>query len=129
MKAFSNYTATLLNTPTYAPTFESRSRFLPNYRAPIFVAFGLKYQLPLFKHAALRTEVHGFKPLVIWEEKEKEILWSNLTPDYSLSAMAAFIYNTASGPVSLSTHYYDAPYPVSIFLNIGYLMFKESPLN
>lgn len=129
ISSFDNLSSTLLNTPVYYPTFESQSRFLSNYRAPIFMAFGLIYEIPLFKNAALRTEFHAFKPLVLWNQGINDISWSKLTPDYKLSAMSAFIYHTPIGPVSLSTHYYDTTNPLSIFLNIGYLMFKESRFN
>jgi len=129
LKAFQNYGTTLMNTPVYLPTFESASRFLDNFRAPIFVAFGLTYQLPLFKNAALRTSLHGFKPFVTWEQNSNDIYWSNLTPEYRLAAMSALVYRTPVGPISLSAHYYEGGNPWAVLLNIGYLMFKERPLH
>jgi NTE family protein len=46
-----------------------------------------------------------------------------------MSALGALIYKTPLGPISVSAHYYDDRNPFYIMLNIGYLMFKERPLN
>ncbi len=128
MGSFQNLYGTLLNTPTYNPTFESPSLFLENFRSPLFIAGGLKYQFPIYNSLSFRAEVHGFKPLFKWEERENYVRWSNLSPKYHLASMASLIYSTPVGPVSLSAHYYDDENPFFLMLNIGFLMFNQKPL-
>lgn len=128
MNAFKNLNGTLLNTPAYLPTFESTSLYLANYRSPLFLAAGLKYQIEIFRNFAFRVETHAFKPFYKWREVENEVKMSNLIPDYHLSGMGSFIYSTPVGPVSLSAHYYDDENPFFVLLNIGFLMFNQKPL-
>jgi len=129
MGPFHNLTATQINSPVYNPTFESPTRYLGNFRAPVYIAAGLKYHFPLFKNTSFRVEAHGFKPIFNWQQIDDEINWSDVQTDYYLSAMSALIYKTPLGPISVSAHYYDDSNPFYIMLNIGYLMFKERPLN
>ena len=126
---FRNLTATQINSPVYNPTFESPTRYLSNFRAPVYVAAGLKYHFPLFKNTSFRVETHIFKPIFNWQETNDAIKWSDVQPDYYMSALGALIYKTPLGPISVSAHYYDDRNPFYIMLNIGYLMFKERPLN
>jgi NTE family protein len=127
-KAFSNYRATLLNTPTYLPTFESQGLYLENFRAPMFIAGGLKYQIELYKNFNFRIEGHAFKPLFKWEENGVETRMTDLIPDYHLSAMGALFYKSPIGPISLSAHYYEDDSPFLLLFNIGYLMYNKKPL-
>ncbi|SMG50837.1 NTE family protein [Marivirga sericea] len=128
IQAFSNYRATMLNTPAYQPTFESQGLYLENFRAPVFIAGGLKYQIELFKNFNFRVEGHAFKPLFRWEENENITSFSGLIPDYHLSGMGALFYKSPIGPISLSAHYYDDNSPFLLLFNIGYLMFNRKPL-
>lgn len=128
MEAFKNLNGALLNTPAYLPTFESTSLYLSNFRSPLFLAAGVKYQIDIFRNLAFRVETHAFKPFYKWEEVGNEVKRSNLTPDYHFSGMGSFIYSTPVGPVSLSAHYYDDQNPFFVLLNIGFLMFNPKPL-
>jgi NTE family protein len=127
IRAFSNYRATILNTPTYNPTFESPGLFLENFRSPLFIAGGIKYQIKLYKDFNLRVEGHGFKPLLSWEVIEGEPSLSGIIPDYYLSAMGALFYDSPIGPISLSAHYYDDNSPFLLLFNIGYLIYNKKP--
>lgn len=130
LKSFSNYRGTLLNTPSYNPTFESLGLYLENFRAPLYMAGGLKYQIQLYKDFHFRLEGHAFKPIINWEENENEPLVnkSGLVPDYYFSGMAAVFYKSPIGPISVSGHYYDDATPFLLLFNIGYLMFNKKPL-
>lgn len=128
IKAFSNYRATLLNTPTYLPTFESQGLYLENFRAPVFLAGGLKYQIELYKNFNFRIEGHAFKPFFKWEENADVTNMTGLIPDYHLSAMGALFYKSPIGPISLSAHYYEDNSPFLLLFNIGYLMYNKKPL-
>ncbi|GAA5025711.1 patatin [Marivirga lumbricoides] len=128
ISAFKNLNGTLLNTPAYHPTFESTSLYLTNFRSPLFLATGIKYQIDIFRNFAFRAEAHAFKPFYKWIEEDSEVKLGNLTPNYHLSGMGSFIYSTPVGPVSLSAHYYDDENPFFVLLNIGFLMFNPKPL-
>jgi NTE family protein len=127
-RSFSNLTGTLLNSPSYAPTFESPGVYLENFRSPLFLAGGIKYQLKIYKDFNFRLEGHAFKPLIEWRENENEIRKSSLIPDYYFSGMGALFYSSPIGPISLSAHYYDDKSPFLVLFNIGYLMFNKKPL-
>ncbi|MGM0579251.1 MAG: patatin-like phospholipase family protein [Bacteroidota bacterium] len=128
LNPFSNYRGTLLNTPAYSPTFESLGLYLENFRAPLFMAGGLKYQIQLYKDFDFRMEGHAFKPLIAWEDNDGLVDKSGLIPDYYFSGMAAVFYKSPIGPISISGHYYDDRTPFLILFNIGYLMFNKKPL-
>jgi NTE family protein len=128
LRSFANYRGTLLNSPTYSPTFESMGLYLENFRAPMFMAGGLKYQIQLYKDFNFRVEGHTFKPLIIWEENEAVISKSELTPVYYFSGMSALFYKSPIGPISISAHYYQDRTPFLLLFNIGYLMFNKKPL-
>lgn len=128
LEPFSNLNGTLLNSPTYNPTFESASLILNNFRSPAFLAGGLKYHFPIYKNFQFRTEGHVFKPLVKWTENLTGVNRTQLIADYHIAAMGSLIYRTPVGPISLSAHYYDDENPFFVLLNIGFLMFNQKPL-
>ncbi|WMN11983.1 patatin-like phospholipase family protein [Marivirga salinae] len=128
LNSFTNYRGTLLNTPAYSPTFESLGQYLENFRAPLFMAGGLKYQIQLHKDFHFRLEGHAFKPLIKWEENLDVISKTELSPDYYLSGMSAIFYKSPIGPISISGHYYQDQTPFLLLFNIGYLMFNKKPL-
>jgi len=128
MQAFSNYRATILNTPAYSPTFESQGLYLENFRSPVYVAGALKYQIELHKNFNFRLEGHAFKPLFKWEKNQVEPTISGLTPDYHFAGMSTLFYNSPIGPIGLSAHYYDDNSPFLLLFNIGYLMYNKKPL-
>jgi NTE family protein len=128
MKTFSNFRSTILNTPSYLPTFESQGLFLENFRAPVFLAGGLKYQIKVYKKIHFRMEGHAFKPFFKWEETENETEMTGLIPDYHFAGMGALFYKSPIGPISISAHYYDDSSPFLLLFNIGYLMYNKKPL-
>jgi NTE family protein len=128
VKPFSNYRATMLNTPAYQPTFESQGLYLENFRAPVFLAGGLKYQIKVYKKIHFRMEGHAFKPFFKWEETENETEMTGLIPDYHFAGMGALFYKSPIGPISISAHYYDDSSPFLLLFNIGYLMYNKKPL-
>ncbi len=128
LNSFTNYRGTLLNTPAYSPTFESLGQYLENFRAPLFMAGGLKYQIQLYKEFHFRLEGHAFKPLIKWEENVDVISKTELSPDYYFSGMSAIFYKSPIGPISISGHYYQDQTPFLLLFNIGYLMFNKKPL-
>ncbi len=128
---FNNYTASILGTPAFQPTPESKTIFLPNYRAPIYAAAGLKGIVTLYKKIHFRAEGYIFQP---WKEIRKN---ADLTAAYGspledryFMANAALVYHSPVCPISLSFGYFpgsDDPY--SFMFNIGYIIFNRRALD
>jgi NTE family protein len=59
---FKNYTSSALMAPAFQPIPESKTLFMPNYRAYTYGAFGLKNIFVLFKRLDFRLEAFVFQP-------------------------------------------------------------------
>lgn len=128
---FNNYTASILTAPAFQPTPESKTFFLEGYRAHKYLAGGVKNILSFRKNVELRLEGYVFLP---HQALKKDI---NLKATYGLPfsdvhyiAMAAMVYNTALGPLSLSVNYYDRRREsFNVLLHFGYLIFNKRTID
>ena len=59
---FNNYTATILNTPSFEPVLETQTLFLPAYRAQFFGGAGLRNVIMLRNNLELRIDGYVFQP-------------------------------------------------------------------
>lgn len=128
---FQNYRGTLLTAPTFNPTPHSKSLFLENFRANNYLAGGLSALFHLNQSMHIRVEGYAFAPV-------KEVMKrSDFTPyisaktfgNYYLQGMAAMVYQTGVGPVSLSVNYYDKENSkFYVTLNFGYILFNKRGL-
>jgi NTE family protein len=125
---FRNYTSTILSAPAFEPVLESKTLFLPKYRAFNYGALGLKFVLKVYRKVDLRVETYLFQPY-------KEILSDeNMDPVYgkefsyrSVVGTAAAVWHSPLGPLSLSVNYYDRSNDkFSVFFNFGYIIFNRS---
>ncbi|MEI7594521.1 MAG: patatin-like phospholipase family protein [Bacteroidota bacterium] len=124
---FNNYTATLLQAPSFIPTPDSKTMFLEKFRSFNYASVGFKAIWLLNQKFNLRLEGYCFQPY-------KEILRDNLNNAYFgkafntrhwIASMAA-VYHTPLGPVSISFNLYDNNYKShSLLFNFGYIMFNE----
>jgi NTE family protein len=125
---FQNYRSTLLTAPGYYPTPHSKTLFLENFHSNNYLAGGLKFLIHFSPSMHLRLEGHGFVPLK--EEMKSEELLVYRNPDifsnYYLQGMAAMVYHTGLGPISLSVNYYEKT-NTNLFLNLsfGYTIFNN----
>ena len=127
---FSNYTSSMLTAPSFDHVPETRSIFLPNYRANNYAVLGLKSIYSLSRNTDLRVEAYGFQPFreILPGEDHIPYLGGALRNTYFLLS-ASFIVNTRLGPVSLTFNYFDRyEVPFSLSLNFGYLIFNQNPL-
>jgi NTE family protein len=136
-KFFSNYTASILSSPAFTPIPESRTRFIPKFRAHSYVAFGLKNVWNIFTALDLRMEGYVFQPLREIQAGE------NNRPEYSqflnkryFIASGALVYHSPVGPLSLSLNYYDTELKrgrdegvYSFLLTFGYILFNRRALD
>ena len=125
---FQNYRSSLLAAPGYYPTPHSKTIFVENFHANNFVAGGLKFLFHFSPSAHLRLEGHGFVPLREELKNEDRTAYRdpNIISNYYLQGMAAFVYHTGLGPISLSLNYYDKT-NTNLFLTLsfGYTLFNK----
>ncbi|GAB1453055.1 patatin-like phospholipase family protein [Draconibacterium sp.] len=125
--AFSNFRSTKLNAPGFYPTPHSKTLFIENFHSNNYFAAGLNTIFHLVPNLNLRLEAYTFLP--INEELPKTADYqppSKFIENYYLQGLAALVYNTAVGPLSLSLNYYEKPdTQVYFLLNFGYIMFNK----
>lgn len=125
---FQNYRSTMLAAPAFYPTPHSKSLFLENFRSNNYVAGGLKALFHFNPDIHLRIEGYGFVP--IKEELETNnfsvIKNSKTFENYYLQGLAALVYQTGVGPISLSLNYYEKEDTnFYLLLNFGYILFNK----
>lgn len=129
-KFFKTYTATMLASHRFEPIPESRTLFLPDYRAHNFLGGGVRNIFSLLKNVDLRLEAYLFTPFQgIFQEEDKSPAYG--TPFVSLYHIgsAALVYHSPIGPVSLNLNYYERREEKwSLNFNIGYILFNRHPL-
>jgi NTE family protein len=128
---FRNYTSTILSSPAFMPTPESKTLFLEKFRAHKFIAGGAKLIINPFKNLDIRLEGYIFQPI-------QSIVKNNTNkPEYSinflyryLTGMAAVVYHTPIGPISTSVNYYlGEKNPVSFLFHFGYTIFNKKAID
>jgi NTE family protein len=124
---FDNYTSSVLVAPAFQPVAESKTLFLPNYRAYNYAAAGLKMIFELYRKVDFRLEGYLFQPY-------REILADeNLKPYYgkefsnrSVIASATVVWHSPLGPLSGGVNYYDRNNDkLTVFFNFGYILFNR----
>lgn len=125
--AFSNYTATLLSAPAFNPLQDSKSLFLPNFRANNYGAFGLRNILHLRKNLDLRVEGYLFQPIEkIFLNELQSVSFGNFFADRHYAASASLVYHTLAGPISLSfNHYDDDQKRFGVLFHMGFLIYNK----
>lgn len=130
-KPFSNFTATSLSAPAYTPLPESKTIFLPDYRAHSYTALGLKNIYILRRNLHMRLELHAFAPYRSLT-RDDNFLAQYSAPFSTVNFMAstAAVFHTPVGPLSLSVNYFNKKEdPFSVFLNFGYIIFNRKSLD
>lgn len=125
---FNNYISSSIAAPAFNPIPESRTYFLPQFRAHQYAAYGLMNVLAFTKKIELRLEGYAFHPFnsIIKDSYGKAVYDS--TPVIHYLGSASFITHTPLGPISLSANYYDKKdEPWSFVFNFGYILFNRSP--
>lgn len=123
---FSNYTSTVLSAPAFYPVPYSKTIFSPAYRSHNYAAVGLKNIFMLRRNLDLRFEAFAFSPYRAILRDENFL--AKYGPSFStvnLAGSATMVYHTPVGPLSLSVNYFDKnENPVSVLLNLGYIIFN-----
>ncbi|HEU4716489.1 MAG TPA: patatin-like phospholipase family protein [Bacteroidia bacterium] len=128
-----NYTSSILSAPAFLPTAESPTFFIPQFHAFQYAGAGLKSVFVLWKNIDLRFEGYVFMPyqdIVSGPGNVAEYAAPLSISSMRYMGMAAAVWNTPLGPISLSLNYYSPKqYPYSILFNFGYLIFNRSALD
>jgi len=127
---FKNYSASILMAPSFEVIPESRTMFLPAFRAYNYTAAGLQAVFSLFKNVDYRMEVYVFQPyqeLILQQDQTTQ--FGEIFANRLLMAGSALVYHSPLGPVSVNLNFYDkSDDKFSLIFNIGYILFNKRPL-
>ena len=134
---FNNYTASILASPSFMPTPDSKTRFLANFRSHIYTSVGLKNVINFYKNFDFRIEGYIFQPYkeVRLTENEKSANYGPIFGKRYFLATTAIVYHSPVGPISLSFNYYDKDELVvskgiySLLFSFGYILFNKRALD
>jgi len=126
---FNNYTASVLSAPVFQPIPESKTLFLPEFRAHNYAAFGMKNIISLYNNIDFRLEGYVFQPFqeILREDDNTAEYGEELSQRYYI-ASAQLVYHSPLGPASICLNYYDqSDEPFSFHINLGFLIFNKRP--
>lgn len=128
---FRNYYSSLLSAPAFTPTPHSKTIFLPNYRANMYLAVGVKPIFMLWNNLNLRIEAYAFLPYqkILREEPYDRVFQAYYSEPFSyihLMGSVSLVYSTPIGPVSFSVNYYETESIRTYFMfHLGYIVFNK----
>lgn len=125
---FNNYISSTIVAPAYQPIAESKTYFMPQFRAHNYASIGLIAIIPFSKNLEWRNEGYAFEPFgAIVRNDIGQAAYENHAP-MNFIGSSSIIYHSPLGPVSLSANYYDKKEePWSFLFNFGYILFNRSP--
>jgi NTE family protein len=125
---FQNYTSSILAAPAFQPILESKTLFLPKYRAYNYAAAGLKMVISLYRRIDFRLEGYLFQPYqeILSDENMKAVYGEEFSYR-SVIGSSSVVWHSPLGPLSISVNYYDRSNDkFSVFFNFGYIIFNKS---
>ncbi len=127
---FNNYVSSVLAAPAFQPIPESKTLFLPEFRAYNYAALGSRVVYKVLKNIHFRLEGFAFFPFQeILEQPDLSAEMGGLFESHYFLGSAATVYQSPIGPVSLSVNYYDRDVDrFSFIVNIGYILFNKRAL-
>jgi NTE family protein len=124
---FSNYRSTKLSAPGFYPSPHSKSLFIENFHSNNYIAGGLNTILNVVPNLNVRFEGYAFVPInEALPETQDYLPPTKFIQNYYLQGLAALVYQTGVGPLSLSLNYYEKEDTQLYFLlSFGYIMFNK----
>jgi NTE family protein len=126
---FHNYTSSILAAPAFQPIPESKTIFLPFYRAHNYWALGMKAIVPLMKNFNFRIEAYLMQPYrqISQDVLTNQAVYGEEFANRSSIGSASLVFHSPVGPISISVNYYDRTRDsFSVFFNFGYILFNNS---
>jgi NTE family protein len=130
---FSNYWSTALMAPAFQPTPEMQTVFLPHYRAFNYAAGGPKMIISFMPKLDLRFEGYIFVPYQAIQNTNNVAQYGAVLASKEYVGMAALVYHSPIGPVSVSVNYFDntplSNDKLSFLFHVGFIIFNERSIN
>lgn len=124
---FNNYIASSIAAPSYNPIPESRTLFLPQFRAHNYAAGGLMSVFSLTKNIDLRAEAYVFNGFGYIVSDDQKLARYDYSEKQFYIGSASLVFHSPLGPLSFSANYYDQKEdPWSVIINFGYILFNRS---
>ncbi len=128
MPTFENYTESIIRAPAFQPTPESRTYFMEQFRAPKYLAGGLRTIIAVARNKFdLRLEAYVFQPYepIVRDADGKPTTAAGFT-DPRYIGSGSLIYQSPIGPVWFNLSYFDQlAEPWAWSLNFGYILFNQ----
>jgi NTE family protein len=133
---FNNYTSTVLSSPVFQPTPESKTLFLEDFRAHKYVGLGAKQVFTFGKNFDLRFEAYMFLPYQSLKRGTNQgALYGGILESKHYIGEVALVYHTPLGPICASINYFDTPVlktvadQFSFMIHFGYILFNKRALD
>lgn len=129
---FTNYWSTALMAPSFQPTPEMQTMFLPRYRAFNYVAGGPKIIMSFKPKIDLRFEGYLFVPYQAIDNTNNLATYGVPLATKEYAALVALVYHSPVGPMSVSLNYFDSDplkYSWSVLFHLGFVIFNEKSIN
>ncbi|MBK8498156.1 MAG: patatin-like phospholipase family protein [Flavobacteriales bacterium] len=128
MPMFENYTASIIRAPAFQPTPESRTYFMEQFRAPKYLAGGIRSIVAVARNRFdLRLEAYVFQPYepIVRGDGNEGITAPAFTERFYIGS-GSLIYQSPVGPVWFNLSYFDQQRePWAWSLNFGYILFNQ----
>lgn len=128
MPAFQNYTASVIRSPAFQPTPESKTYFIEQFRSPKYIAGGVRTIIAVARNKFdLRLEGYVFQPYEPFSRADNNNaeLSAAFTERYFIGS-GSLIYQSPLGPVWFNMSYFDGlREPWAWSLNFGYIIFNQ----
>lgn len=125
---FNNYISSSIAAPAFNPLPESRTYFMPQFRAHSYGALGLMNVFTFTKNVELRIEGYAFRPFASIVRDELGKAAYDRSPVMLYMGSGTLIAHTPLGPISFGANYYDKKDERwSFIFNFGYILFNRSP--
>lgn len=131
MPFLTNYTSTALNSPGFYPIQESKTIFLPVFRAHTFGAIGSKNVITIRNNIEVLLEGYMFQPYrEILPTLEKKTYYGDyLAKRYYVGSLGT-VFHSPLGPIGFFVNYFDnREKPFSFLFHFGYFLFNKNALN
>ena len=124
---FSNYTSSLLSLPSFNLIPDAETYFLPEYRSPQFLGFGLNLIFTLYKNIDLRGDGYIYQPIIeLRNRPDGTIGFDQSLNSTSYLFSSSLIYHSPVGPIRATFNYFPKQArPFAFQISYGYVLFNE----
>lgn len=124
---FANYTASLLSSPSFDLTPDSKTFFLPEFRSPQFMGVGLNFIFSMSSKFDLRFDSYLYQPIIMLSKLENvSYVYAEPIKDAEILSSASFIFHSLVGPIRATLNYFPKQKePFSFQVSYGYIIFNN----